>query len=113
MLETKIPQKEADMVNKSIDEMAKATSQVLNDFLCEYCEVKGIKEKELKEHLILEYLADGSIHIVENGRVLLRQSLVTFRESKEKSCIACSFFLWEKNKYPKTLQKIQLLNKAC
>ena len=113
MVEIKIPQNVTDMVNKSIDEMAKATSQVLNDFLCEYCEVKGIKEEELREHLSLEYPTDSSVHIVENGRVLLRQSLATFREGKEKYYITCSFFLGEKNKYPKTLQKIQQLNKAC
>lgn len=108
-----IPQNVTDMVNKSIDEMAKATSQVLNDFLCEYCEVKGIREKELKEHLILEYLDDGSVHIVENGRVLFRQSLVTIREDEKKAHLTCSFFLGDKSRYPKTLQKIQCLNRPC
>lgn len=107
MLEVKIPQNVTDMISKSIDEMAKATSRVLEGFLCEYCEVKGIKEKELKERLAIAHGTDGSVSVMEGNAALLRRSLV--RTNIEGQSITCSFFLAEKDKYPKTLKAIQEL----
>ena len=109
MLELKIPQNVTDMVSKSIDEMAKATSRVLEGFLCEYCEVKGIEEKELKEHLVLEHHPDGSLDVKEGEMVLFRWSALKIEKENDKFTAVGSFFLLEKERFPKTLKAIQEL----
>ena len=104
-----IPQNVTDMVNKSIADMAKATSQVLENFLCEYCEVKGIEEKELKEHLVLGHHPDGSLDVKEGEMVLFRWSALKIAKENDKFTAVGNFFLLEKKKFPKTLKAIQEL----
>ena len=105
-----IPQNVTDMINKSIADMAKATSQVLENFLCEYCEVKGITENELNDHLIIGNHPDGSLDVKEGELVLFRRAAFQSKQDNDKFMLTCDFFLLEKERFPKTLKTIQDLN---
>ena len=105
-----IPQNTTDMVNKSMEEMAKATSQLTECFLCEYCEVKGIKETELKKCLTAESTPNGSFAIKENGIALFRTILNGIKESEGKYTLNCDVYLLDKGRFPKTSQEIQKQN---
>ena len=108
MLENLIPQNETDMVSKSIEAMASASSQILNSFLCEYCEVKGIKEDELKEHLEVVHNPLKGILLVKEGEVeVLRETFSGLKEKEGQYSLNYDIYLMDKEKYPKTLSFIR------
>jgi len=108
MVENLIPQNETGMVSKSIEEMALATSQVLNNFLCEYCEVKGIKEVELNEHLSVIHNPLKGILVVKEGETeLFREVFSGLKQEEGKYSLNYDIYLIDKALFPKTLSFIK------
>lgn len=108
MVEKLIPQNETGMVSKSIEEMALATSQILNSFLCEYCEVNGIKEDELKNHLEVVHNPLKGILLVREGDVeVLRETFSGLKQEEGNYSLNYDIYLMDKEQYPKTLSFIK------
>ena len=103
-----IPQKFTDMSNNFMMQMAQASSQVVECFLCEYCEVSKIKEETLKERItLISDMRDCSLNVVENNRIILRCNLRGEKKGSKTGVIKWGYFLLEKAKYPKTLAFIR------
>lgn len=114
MVENLIPQNETDMVSKSIEEMASASSQILSSFLCEYCEVKGIKEDELKEHLEVVHNPLKGVLLVREGTVeVLRETFSGLKQEEGKYSLNYDIYLMDKGQYPKTLSFIKDIKEKC
>ena len=107
-----IPQNLTDMVSNSIGEMAKVTSQALDVFLCEYCEVKKIPESKLKDYVTL-----GTTKVTDANSLLavkeIESDVVLFRVTSMSVDEGCSgnlyydFYLSDKERFPKTYSFIK------
>ena len=108
MVENLIPQNETAMICKSIEEMASVTSQVLNKFLCEYCEVNGIKEEDLKKHLEVVHNPLKGVLIVKEGDVeVFREIFSGLKQEETKYSLNYDIYISNKSTYPKTLSFIK------
>ena len=103
-----IPHNGTDMVCRSIEEMASATSQVLNKFLCEYCEVKGIKEEELRNHLeVVHNPLKGILLVKEGDMEVFREVFSGLKAGEDSYSLNYDIYIMDKLAYPKTLSFIK------
>ena len=88
--------------------MANVTSRILDIFLCEYCEVKGIKEDELKEHLALVHNPiKGALVVKEGEKELFRTVLSGMKQAEGECSLNYDIYLMDKVMFPKTSSLIK------
>lgn len=90
-----------------MEKAANATSQALEVFLNEYCELKGIEEKDLKQYLVLFQDKRGTI-VKEGDNEVFRE---THNRSHTEELFSIDIYLRDKMLYPKTFLFLHKLKK--
>lgn len=102
----------------AFDNVIKEQLKLVETYLLEFCEVNGIPESELKNHLVVErYLSDYSVMAVnvdDQRDVKFGTRIKVLHEEKESFDIEFTLeieifgeFLEHKDKFPKTLKRIE------
>lgn len=102
----------------AFDNVIKEQLKLVETYLLEFCEVNGIPESELKNHLVVaRYLSDNSVMAVnvdDQRDVKFGTRIKVLHEEKESFDIEFTFeieifgeFLEHKDKFPKTLKRIE------
>lgn len=102
----------------AFDNVIKEQLKLVETYLLEFCEVNGIPESELKNHLVVaRYLSDNSVMAVnvdDQRDVKFGTRIKVLHEEKEPFDIEFTFeigvfgeFLEHKDKFPKTLKRIE------
>lgn len=100
----------------TFDNVIKEQLKLVETYLLEFCEVNGIPESELKNHLVVtRYLSDNSVMAVnvdDQRDVKFGTRIKVFHEEKEPFDVKFEIgvfgeFLEHKDKFPKTLKRIE------
>lgn len=89
---------------ESIDSIIKRQVKLVETFLFEFCEVNGIKESDLKNHLLIEScIPDNSIMVIDKDD----QRDIKFGVRVNVSLEIFGEFLEHKDKFLKTAKMIE------
>lgn len=105
-----------ELVSKQVSEVAKTQTGLIETYLLEYCEVNGIKETELKDHVVIaRVVEDNSTNVVNvddprDVKIGIRLCTSSLAEPANLIYEVYGEYIADKDKYPKTTKFLESIN---